>query len=77
MRENQAMPVLGVPHVVVLEPIDVRVEPVAVVEVDIGNEETRALPSRALPPEIAKRLYFIRDIEVPEQNAPTALFFDW
>ena len=33
------MPVLGVPHAAALEPKDVRVEPVAVVEEDIGNEE--------------------------------------
>ncbi|MEK7125334.1 MAG: hypothetical protein AAB880_00255, partial [Patescibacteria group bacterium] len=65
------MPVLGVPDVVVLEPVDVHVERPAVVEVDIGNEKTRNLPSRALPPEIAKRLYFIRDIKVPQQTAPT------
>lgn len=51
------MPVLGVPDVVVLKPVDVHAEPLAVVEVHVGNEVLCAVPSMPPPPEIARQLY--------------------
>jgi len=68
------MPVLSVPHVVVLEPVDVHIEQSAIVEVDVSNEEAYGVPSEPLPPEIARRLYFMRDIKVRQHTAPTGCF---
>lgn len=42
------MLVLGVPHIVVLKPVDVDLEPIVSVEVHVGNEESCAMPS--MPP---------------------------
>lgn len=42
------MLVLGIPHVVVLEPIDVDVEAIGV-HVHVGNEESCNVPSVPLP----------------------------
>lgn len=39
------MAILGVPDVVVLEPVDIHVQSVVRVEVHVGNEETCHVPS--------------------------------
>lgn len=45
------MLVVGIPDVVVLEPVHVHLEATVVVEVHVGNEEMCDKPSGALPPE--------------------------
>jgi len=76
------MGVLGIPHVVVLEPVDVHVQAVRV-HVHVSNEELRDVPSVPLPIQACKInyitsrivLYFIRDLEVRKHTAPTEKFF--
>lgn len=41
------MPVVSVPHVVVLEPVDVHLQMLTVVEVDVSNEENVRYAIRA------------------------------
>lgn len=44
-RDDDLMAILGVPDIVVLEPVDVRIERAIRVEVHIGNEEACNKPS--------------------------------
>ena len=43
------MPILGIPDVVVVELVDVHLEPTVVVEVHVGDEELYDEPSISLP----------------------------
>jgi hypothetical protein len=43
------MTIVGIPDIIVLEPIHVHIEPVIVVEVHVGNEEMSNKPSMTLP----------------------------
>jgi hypothetical protein len=67
------MAILGIPNVVVLEPVHIDVQAVRV-HVHVDNEElydasSVSLPIRALTPRIV--LYVVRDLEVRERTAPT------
>lgn len=67
------MTVVGVPDIVVLEPVDVHVERVIGVEVHVGNEnERRAILSTIL--RILSGLYLIWNLEIYQPVAPTGCF---
>jgi len=69
------MLVVAVPNVVVLEPVDVRLELTTVVEVHVGNEELYGEPSMALPLEMTRRLYFIWDLRSPPAHRTNCSIF--
>ncbi len=56
------MSVVGIPDVVVLEAVQVHLEPAIVVDVHVGNEELYGAPSAPLPFEIYEQLNFIWDV---------------
>jgi len=72
LRGNNAMMVATVIDVVVLKPVDVNVQAIRI-DIHVCNEMC-GISSEPLPFCDAKRLYFIRDIEILQYTAPTGLF---
>lgn len=76
LRHHHAMAVLGVPHVVVLEPVHVHVEPSVRVQVDVGNEPNCAMRhQRHHPANIPQDCIVSGTSKVRKRIAPTGCFF--
>ena len=68
------MTIVGIPDVVVLETVNVKLQPASIVPVDVRHEEIRVLSHPYHHRPNHDRLNFIRDLEDHQLNAPTDYF---